>query len=315
MKIHYYPNQYEVLQDTVLTIGSFDGVHLGHAEILRKMVYTAEKHQLQTCLVTFQPHPREVLINDQSLRLITSEEEKVNLLRQAGLDHLVIVHFDREFADQTAEDYVEKFLVQFFHPKVIIIGYDHRFGKNQQGNVALLKELGLQWGFEIIETQAQEIDNQVISSTQIRKALQSGNIHKANSMLGYPFSITGQVIHGQKLGRDLGFPTANLQLLDNKKILPKIGIYAVKILIGNNLYNGMLYIGHRPSIAQAETLSIEVHIFNFSQNIYDQSITLLLKDYIREDQQFDELSDLQAQLQLDQKAAEKILSNQNSNPL
>jgi riboflavin kinase/FMN adenylyltransferase len=134
-------------------------------------------------------------------------------------------------------------------------------------------------------------------------------------MLGHPFSITGQVIHGQKLGRDLGFPTANLQLLDNKKILPKIGIYAVEILIGNNLYNGMLYIGHRPSIAQAETLSIEVHIFNFSQNIYDQSITLLLKDYIREDQQFDELSDLQAQLQLDQKAAEKILSNQNSNPL
>lgn len=315
MKIHYYPNQYEVLQDTVLTIGSFDGVHLGHAEILRKMVQTAQRYGLQTCLVTFQPHPREVLSKRPPIGLITAENEKINLLQKAGLDHLVIVQFDEKFANQSAVDYVEKFLVQFFHPKVIIIGYDHRFGKNQQGHVALLKELGLQLGFEIMETQAQKLDQQVISSTQIRKALQAGNILLANRMLGYSFSITGKVIHGQKIGRDLGFPTANLQLLDHKKILPKLGIYAVEVLVGQDLLQGMLYIGHRPSIAQAETLNIEVHIFKFSQNIYDQHLTLLLKAYIREDRHFDDLADLQTQLKIDQQDAEKILFNLNSNPL
>lgn len=311
MKIHYYPSQYEVLQDTVLTIGSFDGVHLGHAEILLKMRQTAQKNKLQTCLVTFQPHPREVLGSNQIVKIITSEEEKINLLKDAGLDHLVIVQFDQKFADQSATEYVEKFLVQILHPKFIVIGYDHRFGKNQSGQVSLLKELGLQWGYEIIETKAQKIDNQVISSTQIRKALQSGNILMANQMLGYSFPMKGQVIHGQKLGRDLGFPTANIQIRDPKKIIPKIGIYAVEVLVHQSHYRGMLYIGHRPSIGQAETLSIEVHIFDFSQDIYDQFITLFLKAYIREDQQFENLSDLQAQLQLDQQAAEKILSNSN----
>lgn len=311
MKIHYYPSQYEVLQDTVLTIGSFDGVHLGHAEILLKMRQTAQKNKLQTCLVTFQPHPREVLGSNQIVKIITSEEEKINLLKEAGLDHLVIVQFDQKFADQSATEYVEKFLVQILHPKFIVIGYDHRFGKNQSGQVSLLRELGLQWGYEIIETKAQKMDNQVISSTQIRKALQSGNILMANQMLGYSFPMKGQVIHGQKLGRDLGFPTANIQIRDPKKIIPKIGIYAVEVLVHQSYYRGMLYIGHRPSIGQAETLSIEVHIFDFSQDIYDQFITLFLKAYIREDQQFENLSDLQAQLQLDQQAAEKILSNSN----
>lgn len=313
MKIHYYPAQFEDLQDTVLTIGSFDGVHLGHAEILRKMRDTADKNQLQTCLITFQPHPREVLRDDHSIRLITSENEKINLLQQAGLDHLVFVQFDEEFANQSAQDYVKKFLVQFFHPKFIVIGYDHRFGKNQNGNVALLKELGIQCGFQIIETSAQLMKDQIISSTQIREALLAGDMEKANRMLGYTFPITGMVIHGQKLGRDLGFPTANLQLKDSKKIIPKLGIYAVEVLVGQKLFQGMLYIGHRPSIAQGETLSIEVHIFEFSQNIYAQTITLLLKAYIRADQQFDHLADLQSQLQLDQINAQKILSNQNSN--
>ncbi|MEY2950168.1 MAG: hypothetical protein RLZZ248_1369 [Bacteroidota bacterium] len=309
MKIHYYTEQFDDLKDTVLTVGSFDGLHLGHVEILEKMVSVAKKNGLQTCLITFNPHPREILKKSGSIDLLTSRKQKNDLLEKAGLEHLVVVPFNLEFANISASEYVEQFLVPRFQPRVIIIGHDHRFGKDQKGDVKLLRNLGIKWGFEVEEMKPKCIEDEIISSTKIRKLLKAGDVHKAQSMLGRPFEISGKVIHGQKLGRNLGFPTANLLLEDDKQIIPKLGIYAVKAKIHGSTFKGMLYIGYRPTVTDNKALSIEVHIFNFNQNIYDSIVSLLFIGFIREDEHFEKLDDLKTKMAFDREIALKMLSN------
>lgn len=309
MKIHYYTKNFDALKDTVLTVGSFDGLHLGHAEILDKMVSEAKRKGLQTCLITFNPHPREILKKSGSIDLLTSKKQKIDLLEKAGLEHLVVVPFNIEFANISASEYVEQFLVPRFHPRVIIIGHDHRFGKDQKGDVSLLRNIGSKWGFEVEEMKPKCIEGEIISSTKIRKLLKAGDVQKAQSMLGRPFEISGKVIHGQKLGRSLGFPTANLLLEDEKQILPKLGIYAVKAKINHSTFGGMLYIGYRPTVTDTRALSIEVHLFNFDQNIYDRIISLSFIGFIREDEHFEKLDDLKSRMALDRESALKILSN------
>jgi len=295
------------IKNPVVTIGSFDGVHLGHQTIINNLKKSAKKIDGETVLITFFPHPRIVLFPEHSgLKLINTQEEKIKLLEQFGIDNLIIFTFTKQFSKISSIDFIRHTLVSRINAKKLIIGYDHHFGKNREGDFEHLFELGRYYNFEVEEIQAKDIEDISISSTKIRQALKNFDIKTANKYLNYDYPLSGKVVIGKQLGRSIGFPTANIEVKDPYKLIPSNGVYVVKVEIQEKYYKGMLYIGKRPTLSE-EKISVEVNIFDFNQNIYDENITVYFKDFIREEIKFVNFNALKNQLEKDK---EKALSTE-----
>jgi riboflavin kinase/FMN adenylyltransferase len=305
MQVHRELSQLPDFRNAVITIGTFDGVHTGHRYILQQLQQAARAVNGETVIVTFDPHPREVLApGDKKVRLLTTLDEKIALLSREGIDHLVVVPFTRAFSALSARAYLEDFLIARFKPHTIIIGYDHRFGHNREGGLELLEAEQHQYGFELIEIPQQVVHDLAVSSTKIRNSLLEGNIPLANELLGYPYFMEGTVIHGDKMGRQLGYPTANLQLPDERKLIPSEGIYAVKV---NTTLHAVMSIGTRPTFNGAD-LRLEVHLFDFNREIYGEQLQVTFIDFIRHSRKFDSVEALIAQMNQDSEKARAILS-------
>ena len=283
---------------TILTLGTFDGVHLGHQSILDKLKKATHQGFYESIVLTFFPHPRMVLNQDTSIKLLNTIDEKTKLLANFGIDNLIIHPFDAAFSNLSAEEFVKEILIDQLNIHKIIIGHDHRFGKNRTADISDLILFGKKYGFEVEQINAHEIDEIAISSTKIRKALMEGNIQLANQFLGYSYFISGKVIEGKKIGRTLGFPTANIQINESYKLLPNNGVYIVSSEINDILYFGMMNIGNNPTLGENEQ-SIEVHYFDMSENIYNKKLKISILEHIRDERKFNSLSDLQAQLEKD----------------
>jgi len=294
-------------QPTVLTIGTFDGVHLGHQKIIERVVAIARQEGLLATIFTFFPHPRMVVQHDKGLKLIHTLEEKKQLLQQLGVDLLVVQPFNEAFAQLTAEEFVSTILVQHLNVKKVIIGYDHRFGRNRTANINDMRLFGEKYGFAVEEISVQEVDEVSVSSTKIREALNKGDVTTAEHYLGTPYSLTGRVVHGLKLGRTLGYPTANIQVTEEYKLIPKDGVYAVYSYIGARKVYGMMSIGKNPTI-EGKGASIEVYFFDFNGDLYDQKLTIEFVQYLREEQKFATIDLLKKQLQDDETAARKAIA-------
>jgi riboflavin kinase/FMN adenylyltransferase len=295
---------YDQIKDSVVTIGTFDGVHLGHQKIIKRLVAIAHAEQLQALVLTFFPHPRMVVQKDSSIKLINTIDEKADLIQDLGVDHLVVKAFTKDFSRLTALEYVRDVLVNTLHVKHIIVGYDHHFGRNRTANIKDLKEYGAFYGFKVTEIDAQEVGDVAVSSTKIRTALKEGAIKEANQFLGYPFMLNGSVVKGKGLGKTIQFPTANLKIEESYKLIPKKGVYLVHALIDNELVYGMLNIGTNPTVSAANTLSVEVFFFNFNKNLYDTELSIHILDRIREEIKFTDLEALKVQLERDQQTAQ-----------
>ena len=303
MKIFNGFEELTTIKNAVLTIGTFDGVHIGHQKILQKLQEEAYKIDGETVLFTFYPHPRMVLNpTNHGLKLIQTQEEKIEKLKKIGLENLIVQPFTSEFSNLSAKDFVEKFLIEKLNVKKLVIGHDHQFGKNREGTLEFLKEMSVKHNFEVIEIPAQEINEVNISSTKVRKAIESGDIDVANAYLGFPFELNGVVVKGKQLGRTIGFPTANIELKSDIKILPKKGVYAVEIQLSDYThYIGMMNIGNRPTISNELKETIEVNIFDFNQSIYSNEIKVKLFGRIRDEFKFDSIEKLKEQLIKDEK--------------
>lgn len=316
MKVHSALTNLPAFRNAVITIGSFDGVHSGHQKILERVNQLAREIDGESVVITFHPHPRLVVYpEDTSLKLLTTVAEKTELLERYGVDHLVIVPFSRAFSEQNPEDYIQNFLYHHFHPKYIVIGYDHRFGAHRQGDIHYLRQYEVQFGYQIVEIPKQEVDDISVSSSKIRKAIESADVHAANRLLNHSYRLSGTVVKGQQIGNTIGYPTANLYIEDSYKLIPPFGIYAVKVWVGKNEYGGMLYIGDRPTLPELPEITIEVNIFDFDSNIYGQLIRLDLIGFIRNNQKFESLSALQQQLHLDKVSALEFLSKESVDPI
>ena len=294
-------------QPTVLTIGTFDGVHLGHQKIIERVVTTARQEGLLATIFTFFPHPRMVVQHDKSLKLIHTLEEKKQLLQRLGVDLLVVQPFNESFAQLTAEEFVSTILVQHLNVKKVIIGYDHRFGRNRTANINDMRLFGEKYGFAVEEISVQEVDEVSVSSTKIREALNKGDVTTAEHYLGTPYSLTGTVVHGLKLGRTLGYPTANIQVTEDYKLIPKDGVYAVYSYIGERKVYGMMSIGKNPTI-EGKGASIEVYFFDFNGDLYDRELTIYFLKYLREERKFSSVALLKKQLQDDETTARKAIA-------
>ncbi|MBB6130185.1 bifunctional riboflavin kinase/FAD synthetase [Mucilaginibacter lappiensis] len=299
MKVYNHIDEFTAVKNAVVTIGTFDGVHIGHRKIISGIKEIADSIGGETVILTFFPHPRMILHpEDESLKLITTISEKAELMEELGVDHLIITPFSRDFSNQTAESYIRDVLVNKIGTKKIVIGYDHRFGKDRQGGLEDLQRLGPVYGFDVVEIPEQDINEVAISSTRIRNALLNGEIELANSFLGYPFFITGTVIRGDQIGRQLGYPTANIVVEEKYKLIPADGIFAVTVNVADKQYKGMAYIGSRPTV-NGLTRNIEVNIFDFDQDIYNQVIRMEFLHYVRGDIKFASLDELKVQLAKD----------------
>lgn len=301
MKVHRDIDNLPVFLNAVVTIGTFDGVHMGHRQILDKLKEEAIAINGETVIITFHPHPRKVISSTiLGIRLINTLDERLQLLEQHGIDHVVIVPFTDAFANQPAEDYVKNFLVNRFHPHTVIIGYDHRFGRDRLGDYKLLEKKAIEYNYHLKEIPKHILDNISISSTNIREAILHNDTETANLLLGYEFFFSGVVVHGDKIGRTLGYPTANLKVQDEEKITPGNGIYAVYAsLPGNNKrLKGMMSIGFRPTVDGRRRV-IEVNLFDFSEEIYDQVLTVYVKKYLRKEVKFEGLEALVRQIDQD----------------
>ena len=292
---------------TVITIGTFDGVHLGHQKIIKRVVETAHKNGLLATVFTFFPHPRMIVQHDQQLKLIHTLAEKKQFLQSLGVDLLIVQPFDEAFANLSAEAFVSELLVKHLRAQKVIIGYDHHFGKNRTANIDDMRLFGEQYGFSVEEISVQEVDEVSISSTKIRQALNEGKVEIVEHYLGVPYSFTGKVVHGLKLGRTIGFPTANLQVEASYKLIPKDGVYVVYSLIEGRKVYGMMSIGKNPTI-QGKGASIEVYFFDFNQDLYDQDLTIYFVKYLREERKFSSVSLLKKQIQDDETAARKAIA-------
>lgn len=308
MNIYHSIHDFTTSKKTIFTLGTFDGVHVGHTKIIERLLKASSEEE-QSLILTFFPHPRMVLQKESDIKLLNTIAERTELLKQAGLQNLIIHPFDQAFSRLTAEEFVKNVLVDIFNIKKIIIGHDHRFGRNRTANIDDLIVYGKEYGFEVEQISAKEIDEVSISSTKIRNALDEGKIALANEYLGYNYSFSGTVIHGKKLGRTIGFPTANVNIEESYKLIPAIGVYAVKCLIGNQKVNGMLNIGTNPTVA-GQTLSIEVHLFDFDADLYGQIITVELIKRIRDEQKFNSVAELKTQLNKDQLFAQQLFENE-----
>tara|TARA_B110000285_G_scaffold63804_1_gene73383 strand:+ start:165 stop:1100 length:936 start_codon:yes stop_codon:yes gene_type:complete len=295
-------------EKTIVTIGTFDGIHIGHQKILKDLIRTAKKENKKSVLLTFFPHPRMVLQKDVSIRLINTIEEKSSLLEKMGLDYLIIHPFSQEFSRLSALDFVRNILANQLNTSRLIIGYDHHFGKNREGNIHQLREYSLLYDFEVEEIPAQDIDNVSVSSTKIRTALKEGRLKTANNYLGYHYMLNGTIVNGKKLGGKIGFPTANLDIKEPYKLIPKTGVYVIKTIIDAVLYTGMMNIGFNPTV-EGKHQTIEAHLFDFNKDLYGRKITVELLYFLREEQKFNSIEDLIIQLNLDKVNALFYLTN------
>jgi len=310
MKIHRQGEVHPQPKHPVVTSGTFDGVHIGHQKILRRLKELARDVNGETVVLTFWPHPRLVLNGDEnSLKLLNTFDEKAALLEQAGIDHLVQMPFTEEFSHLSPREYVQRILVDKLKTEFLIIGYDHRFGRNREGGFDYLQANAADFGFQVEEIPRQDIDDIGVSSTKIRQALETGDVATAHTYLGRPYEITGMVVDGDKIGRGMGFPTANISIAEKYKLIPDDGIYAVQVLYQEQQYGGMLYIGNRPTLAKTNK-TIEVNIFDFDQTIYGERLAVSFIERIRGDMTLTGLEALTAQLQKDRASALTILKQQ-----
>lgn len=314
MQVHYDIDNLPAFKNAIITIGTFDGVHMGHRQIINKLKNEAAANNGETVIITFHPHPRKVVSSAiLGIRLINTLQERIELLEQLGIDHLVVVPFTEVFANQPAEEYIQHFLVERFNPHTIIIGYDHRFGRDRLGDYRLLEKKALQYNYVLKEIPKHILEDIAISSTNIRQAILHNDIDTAEKLLGYEFFFSGVVVHGDKLGRQLGYPTANLKIMDEEKITPANGIYAVYAEVKGSdkgavapRLKGMMSIGFRPTVDGKKRV-IEVNIFDFNKEIYDQTLKVYVKKYLREEIKFEGLPSLIKQIDQDKLNSLKIL--------
>lgn len=309
MKVYNNIEDFKDVKNPVVTTGTFDGVHLGHQKIISRLKEAAQEQDGETVMLTFYPHPRMVLFaEDNELKLLNTQEEKLELLEKYGVDHLIVYPFTKEFSRLTSVEFVRNILVNKIKTKRLIIGYNHHFGRNREGSFEHLKEYGPLYGFEVEEIPAEDIETIEISSTKIRKALQTGDIKTATTFLGHLYTLKGTVVEGLKLGRTIGYPTANIVVEDKYKLIPADGIYAVKIKHNSKMYNGMLSIGDNPTVA-GKGRSIEVNIFDFDKDIYGESVTIYFVERLRDEIKFKGLEELRVQLVKDKEDSLRITNN------
>lgn len=308
MKVYRSLAEIPELQKPVVAIGTFDGVHQGHMQIIGRLKKAAAEIDGETFIFTFHPHPRQVLFPHQTdLKLLTLTEEKLELLEKAGIDHVLVYPFTKEFSQLSAQDYIKQILVDGIGTKKLIIGYDHKFGNNREGNIETLRQVSGSYGFTVEEIPAHEIDHVNVSSTRIRKALEAGDIQTANSFLGYDYFLSGQVVQGKQLGRQLGYPTANIAVAESAKLIPGIGVYAVTTKVLGQRFKGMMSVGLNPTTDTDNKLKIEVNIFNFDKDIYGQAITVEFVKRLRNEEKFASLDELKKQLAADKEHALSVL--------
>ena len=308
MKIYYDIESFKPVLNAVVTIGTFDGVHRGHQEILRNMVSRAHELDGESVVVTFYPHPRQVLSSDANIKFITTQEEKIRHLEELGIDNLIIIKFTKEFAAKSSEDFIKDYIVKHIQPAVLIIGYDHHFGKGRTGDFEMLFELGNQYHFKVEKIQEKDVDNVAVSSTKIRHYLENGDIKNANKLLGYEFSYTGKVVHGQQVGHKMGYPTANINVAEEFKLIERQGVYATFVDIDSKSYPSMTYIGKRPTMHDDRPQSIETHIIGFDKDLYDKEINIRFVDFVRDDKKFDNFEALKRQIGTDEQIIINILN-------
>jgi len=309
LKVYKNLEDFTQVKNLVATVGTFDGVHVGHQEIIGRLKEVAKQTDGETLLLTFFPHPRMVLFpDDDSLKLINTLNEKIELLASFGLDHLLILPFSIEFSRITPTEYIRDLLMRDIGVKTLVIGYNHQFGRNRKGNFELLEELAPVYGFDVIEITAKEINEIKVSSTKIRRAIEAGEISTANKYLRYNFSLSGIVVEGEQIGRKIGFPTANIKIVEKHKLLPGKGVYAVNVTVQNHHYKGMLNIGSRPTINNdADCSSIEVHLFGMNEDCYNENIQVEFYTKLRDEIKFVNLEELKEQLQKDKESALLVL--------
>lgn len=296
MQVHYGIADIQIV-NPVVTMGSFDGVHKGHVQVIENLRRVAAKLGGESVIISFEPHPREVLYPlEKRPGILTTLEEKIRILQAHGVEHLVILPFTEELANLSYSDFVKHVLVEKLKIKGLVVGYDHRFGKNREGSFEVLKAMAEQFDFYLEQEKAYEENEVNISSTKIRTALELGNIALVREFLGYDYPISGKVVHGDKIGRNIGFPTANLQLEDERKLLPASGVYAVRVLVDGVTYNGMLNIGVRPTVSRSGIVRLEVNVFDFQAEIYDKMISVFLLARVRGERKFNDIDELKSQL-------------------
>jgi riboflavin kinase/FMN adenylyltransferase len=309
VKVYTNFEEIQKIKNPILTIGAFDGVHVGHQKIIEQLNKIGNEVGGESVIFTFSKHPRMVLQPDtHGLKLLQSQEEKLEKLEKLGLKHIILYPFTKEFANITAEDFLKHFLLEKLGIHTLVIGYDHQFGKNREGNFNYLQEQSKILPFNVMEIDAQEVDAVNVSSSKIRQAITNGDMRTASHYLNEPFQLWGKVVHGNKLGRTIGYPTANIELNDSLKIIPKMGVYGIQIhLEDNRTLQGMLNIGIKPTINEGNNISIEAHIFDFSENIYDLRIKVDLIQFIREEKKFTSVNELKEQLEKDEKLVRSLL--------
>ena len=307
MRIFDNLKSYSSEKESILTIGTFDGVHIGHNKILKRLIQDSKKNNLSSLVMTFFPHPRMILNKSHEIKMIDTIDEKINLLEKTGLDNLIIHPFDNNFSKIRAKEFVEEILVKKLKIKEIIIGYDHKFGKDREASVEDLKKFGKDYMFSVKEIPAQEIDSIAISSTKIRNAILNGEIEKCNKFLGRNFILTGKVVYGDGLGKKIDFPTANIEIKETYKIIPKNSVYLVKTKINSNTYFGMMNIGIRPTVGGTNK-SLEIHFFNFKDNIYGKNVSIEIIKKIRDEKKFSSIDQLKIQLKKDEQFCLKLIN-------
>ena len=308
MKIYNNFSDFVKVPNAIVTIGTFDGVHLGHQAILKDMVKTAKEIGGETVVITFYPHPRQVLnINAANLRFITTQEEKLQLLEKSGVDNVIVVNFTKEFSRVSSEDFIRDYIIEHIYPVKLVIGYDHHFGNNRMGDFSLLSEMQNKYNFKVQRIEAHDVENIAVSSTKIRLSLQQGDVSRANALLGYQFSYIGKVVSGNKIGRELGYRTANIEVEREFRLIETSGVYATYVDYEGKEYKSMTYIGKKPTINNDEIENIEVHLFDFDGDLYDKEIKVRFVKRIRGEQKFESLDALKKQIQIDEKNIREIL--------
>jgi len=308
MKIHRNINKFKA-NNPVITVGTFDGVHLGHTHIFNKLKEKARLIDGETVVVTFWPHPKFVLQPDADIKMINTIDEKIDLIQAQGIDHLVILEFSKAFAKLSSCNFIDKYLHKKLNIKALIVGYDHHFGKDREGNFEVLKACANQYNFSIDKVDAFMHGSLIVSSTLIRNAVQNGEIEKANTWLSKKYFISGEIVGGKKIGRNIGFPTANIYVAENYKMIPASGVYVVEVSLNNKQYAGMLNIGYKPTVNNNKmNRTIEVHILNFEKNIYNENISVLFHKKLRDEKKFSSLDELKQQLKKDKKLVGKYFN-------
>ena len=309
MQVHYGFESYKNIKNPIVTVGTFDGVHFGHQKIIQRLQKIAKKNNGESVLLTFDPHPRKILLNDQGLKLIHTINEKINILENLGLDHLVIYPFTLEFSKFSAKRYIDELLIQKLGTHTLVIGYDHHFGNDREGNIDSLKKYEKSNPFYLEEIKAHEIEEIKISSTKVRSAIEKGNIHLVNDYCGHFYEFSGEVVRGNGIGKTIGTPTANIKLNSNEKIIPLDGVYAIVCQIKDTNYKGIMNIGFKPTVDEGQKRTVEIHLFDYEKDIYGQDLRTKVIERIRDEVKFNSLKELKSQILKDNEKAKIILES------